>query len=255
MLDNIDCEPFSCRGADGTLYSAGKTAFADDMESTAKPNQGMQRKADVVSAFCLIFELTISPGKLRRYFQDWSKNVTADELSPIIVYTKGWVAHQVSIEVEGITPYLGGQYAITPKDSKVMLNDMLDTARRHCNAIQHTSESAARKLLAVTISTHKKIQYSAKISSYTLLQYRQLDKIFASFYRKATGNMAGYPTALLHTSPANGDLGIPRISDLIQTDKLGAVWQGLAKTKKNLWATQGLLERALRMGGSEAGQH
>eukprot|EP01041_Mallomonas_annulata_P042200 gene42200-biopygen10916 len=118
MLDNIDCEPFSCRAEEGTLYSAGETAFADDMESTA----------DVVSAFCLIFELTISPGNLRRYFQNWSKNVTADELSPMIAYTKGWVAHQVSIEVEGITPYLGGQYAITPKDSNVMLNDMLDTA-------------------------------------------------------------------------------------------------------------------------------
>eukprot|EP01034_Spumella_vulgaris_P046869 gene46869-58455_t len=34
LLDNIDCEPFSCRGAEGTLYSAGETAFADDMEST-----------------------------------------------------------------------------------------------------------------------------------------------------------------------------------------------------------------------------
>eukprot|EP01034_Spumella_vulgaris_P029001 gene29001-35972_t len=255
MLDSIDADPFQCRGAAGVLYSAGETAFADDMESTAKTNKGMQQKADVVSAFCIIFELTISPGKLRRYFQDWSKNVTVDELTPMIVHTKGWVAHHVPIEVEGNTPYLGGQFAITPKDSKVMLNDMLDTARRHCNAIQHTSGSAASKLMAVTISTHKKIQYTAKISSYTLAQYRQLDKIFAAFYRKATGNMAGYPTALLHTSTDNGGLGIPRISDLIQSDKLGAVWQGLAKTKKNLWATQGLLERALRMGGSEAGPY
>eukprot|EP01041_Mallomonas_annulata_P004545 gene4545-biopygen2155 len=67
-LDTIDCGPFSCRGSEGMLHSAGETAFADDMSSAAKTNQGMQRKADVVSAFCFIFELTISPGKLRRYF-------------------------------------------------------------------------------------------------------------------------------------------------------------------------------------------
>eukprot|EP01036_Dinobryon_divergens_P062163 gene62163-biopygen49220 len=83
MLDSIDADPFQCRGAAGVLYSAGETAFADDMESTAKTNKGMQQKADVVSAFCIIFELTISPGKLRRYFQDWSKNVTVDELTPM----------------------------------------------------------------------------------------------------------------------------------------------------------------------------
>eukprot|EP01041_Mallomonas_annulata_P042181 gene42181-biopygen8940 len=132
MLDAADRDPFMCRGANGRLYRAGETAFVDDMESTTATNMAMQIKAEVVSAFCLIFELSISPAKLRRYFQDWSRNVTASELVDMVVYTSGWQPYSVKIEVEGITPYLGGQYPITPKDAKEMLNDMLDTARRHC---------------------------------------------------------------------------------------------------------------------------
>eukprot|EP01041_Mallomonas_annulata_P042177 gene42177-biopygen8671 len=255
MLDAADRDPFMCRGANGRLYRAGETAFADDMESTTATNTAMQIKAEVVSAFCLIFELSISPAKLRRYFQDWSRNVTASELVDMIVYTSGWQPYSVKIKVEGITPYLRGQYPITPKDAKEMLNDMLDTARRHCQGILHTSGSPTSKLMAVTISTHKKIQYIAKIFSYSLSQYRQLDKIFATYYRRITMNMTGYPTALMHISTDRGGLGIPRLSDLIQQDRLGAIWQGLEHTDKNLMAIQGLLESALRRGGTNTGTY
>eukprot|EP01041_Mallomonas_annulata_P006771 gene6771-biopygen3259 len=163
MLDAVDRDPFMCRGANGRLYCAGETAFADDMESTTATNTAMQTKAEVVSAFCLIFELSISPAKLRRYFQDWSRNVTASELVDMIVYTSGW--------------------------------------------------------------------------------------------QPITMNMTGYPTALLHIATDRGGLGIPRLSDLIQQDKLGAIWQGLEHTDKNLMAIQGLLERALRQGGSTTGTY
>eukprot|EP01041_Mallomonas_annulata_P042113 gene42113-biopygen4325 len=118
MLDAADKDPFMCRGANGRLYRAGETAFADDMESTTATNMAMQIKAEVVSAFCLIFELSFSPAKLRSYFQDWSRNVTASELVDMIVYTSGWQPYSVKIEVEGITPYLGRQYPITPKYAK-----------------------------------------------------------------------------------------------------------------------------------------
>eukprot|EP01036_Dinobryon_divergens_P061501 gene61501-biopygen5758 len=83
MLEKCDHQPYRCRGRHGHMYKAGETAFADDMESTTATNEGMQEKANVVSAFCLIFGLRISPAKLRRYFQDWSNNVRAAELAPM----------------------------------------------------------------------------------------------------------------------------------------------------------------------------
>eukprot|EP01034_Spumella_vulgaris_P028247 gene28247-35072_t len=107
MLDNCDRDPYWCRGAKGNMYTTGETAFADDMESTSATNKGMQEKANVVSAFCLIFGLRISPSKLRRYFQDWSCNVEPTELCPMTVYTTGWTPSTVDIEVDGVTGYLG----------------------------------------------------------------------------------------------------------------------------------------------------
>eukprot|EP01036_Dinobryon_divergens_P061916 gene61916-biopygen33085 len=61
MLEQSDQTPYYCRGATGNMYKSGETAFADDMESTSATNSGMQDKANVVSAFCLIFGLRISP--------------------------------------------------------------------------------------------------------------------------------------------------------------------------------------------------
>eukprot|EP01041_Mallomonas_annulata_P042131 gene42131-biopygen6183 len=117
MLDAAGRNPFMRRGANGgRLYRAGDTAFADDMESMTATNMAMQIKAEVVSAFCLIFEISISPAKFRR-------------------------------------------------------------------------------------------------------------------------------------------LGIPRLSDLIQQDKLGAIWQGLEHADNNLMAIQGLLERALRQGRNNTGKY
>eukprot|EP01041_Mallomonas_annulata_P042211 gene42211-biopygen12292 len=81
MLEQSDQTPYYCRGATGNMYKSGGTAFADDMESTSATNSGMPDKANVVSAFCLIFGLRISPSKLSRYFQDWSNNVGQEELT------------------------------------------------------------------------------------------------------------------------------------------------------------------------------
>eukprot|EP01034_Spumella_vulgaris_P032827 gene32827-40519_t len=170
------------RGAAGNRYKSGETAFADDMESTSATNSGMQDKANVVSAFCLIFGLRISPSKLRRYFQDWSNNVGQEELTQMTVYTKGWIPNTVEIEVDGVTSYLGAKYEIQTGNQPQMLQDILDVAREHCNAIQHTSGSTMSKLM-----------------------YRQLDTIFSVFYRKITSNMPTIPTALIYTSTREGE--------------------------------------------------
>eukprot|EP01041_Mallomonas_annulata_P042126 gene42126-biopygen5934 len=162
MLEHSDQTPYYCRGATGNMYKSGETAFADDMKSTSATNSGMQDKANVVSALCLIFGLRISPSKLRRYFQDWSNNVGQEELTQMTVYTKGWTPNTVEIEVDGITSYLGAKYEIQTGNQPQMLQDILDVAREHCNAIQHTTGSPMSKLMVVTTSTYKKIQYQAK---------------------------------------------------------------------------------------------
>eukprot|EP01041_Mallomonas_annulata_P010374 gene10374-biopygen5013 len=62
-----------------------------------------------------------------------------------------------------------------------------------------------------------------------------------------------FPAALIYANAEQGGLGIPKISDLVQMDKLGMMWRGLEHTERNSQATHRLLERAMRTGGTLTG--
>ena len=59
-----DCN-FLVQGPQGTYYSAGDLGYADDLQSLARTLAGLQHKADIISAFCICFDLTLSVTKLR----------------------------------------------------------------------------------------------------------------------------------------------------------------------------------------------
>ena len=46
-------------------------AFADDMDSKTATIEVLQRKADIVSAFCILFNVNMSILKLRRVSMHW----------------------------------------------------------------------------------------------------------------------------------------------------------------------------------------
>jgi len=48
-------------------YAEGETAYADDLLSCARTPEALQRKADIVSTFCLIMGIQLSTSKLRRF--------------------------------------------------------------------------------------------------------------------------------------------------------------------------------------------
>ena len=56
---------FRAAGRRGQLYPTGDISYADDLVSTAGSLPGLQRKADILSAFTVLFDMELSPGKLR----------------------------------------------------------------------------------------------------------------------------------------------------------------------------------------------
>ena len=56
---------FTAPGHNGSPYTVGDMGYADDLVSTASTLQGLQRQADIVSAFALCFDMEISVSKLR----------------------------------------------------------------------------------------------------------------------------------------------------------------------------------------------
>jgi len=55
------------RSGGNSSYAAHETAYADDMHTGSYSATDIQRKADIVSGFCIIMGLEISVSKLRRF--------------------------------------------------------------------------------------------------------------------------------------------------------------------------------------------
>jgi hypothetical protein len=66
------------QAADQTMYTSTETAYVDDLVSCCLTPEQIQRKADIVSAFCLITGIIISIDKLRRVVHTWSRRVWLD---------------------------------------------------------------------------------------------------------------------------------------------------------------------------------
>ena len=68
---------------DGTFSKAPDTAFADDLFSVAATRNGLQRKADVVSACAIILGLKIAQAKLRVFSMDWTCSAAQRKRAPL----------------------------------------------------------------------------------------------------------------------------------------------------------------------------
>ena len=56
---------FQAAGHRGQLYNTGDIKYADDLVSTSGTLAGLQRKADIISVFPVLFDMELSPAKLR----------------------------------------------------------------------------------------------------------------------------------------------------------------------------------------------
>ena len=61
---------------DGFQYPTDDTASADDHLSASGTFEALQKKANIVSAFCIIFGLDIATAKLRTFHLRWGKTST-----------------------------------------------------------------------------------------------------------------------------------------------------------------------------------
>jgi len=71
-LHDIDPTPYLIR-TDSALHPLADTAYADDIFSISARREGLQLKADTVSAFTIIFGINIAIHKLRNVAKCWGK--------------------------------------------------------------------------------------------------------------------------------------------------------------------------------------
>ena len=204
----------------GRACFARDTAFADDLLSHARLLPQFQRKADIVSAFAIIFGLTLLPSKIRAFICDWSGVVQREE--SFLVHTWGWTPSRVVFARTGVVKYLGSLISLdhsgTPELLKIraMLNRVIAVISR-----RKASERA--KLMVVAVSSMAKARYGATFAPLTLAQIRTLDAPISRFFRKLLQLMPSFPTRVLYMPVGAAGLGLPCLSTAIMKARVRVI--------------------------------
>lgn len=251
-LDTTDQPLFR---ANGQLHVARDTGYADDLVSAKSTLAGLQSRADIVSAFAIIFGLDIAVAKLRACKIEWGQeHVNTGTTNTLIVHKFGWrtedaeQVHLRSHSTSGTTEalkYLGVifDFSNTDHSSHRELIELLNNKLR----LLHTRLCDKElKLEAIIYSLYPKVRYPAKMAGWSLTGYQQIDKIFSAAFRRILQLSPTFPHALLYSSRAEGGIGLPLFSSLVQQDKLAMLSRSLHGDCNTRASMIGMLERGVR---------
>ena len=88
---------FPLRKPDGSIYTARDICFADDLQSFGATLEGLQRTADLVSTYAMVFSLSIASHKLRA-FHFLGLLPPPLESTNILVHDPGLISHLVYLK-------------------------------------------------------------------------------------------------------------------------------------------------------------
>ena len=233
------------------LHSAKDPCYMDDLLTLAHSQATLQQKADIVSAFCIIFGVDIAVTKLRSYVCQWSPQPLPDNLS-IIIHTGKWTPHAVPLQLSTAAlpldvKYLGIPYTLD--NSSATLLKMLSTdIQRTCHTIAKRKASAKLKALAYNSYGLARLRYYGPHLTASLADTQAaLDTPVQQLLRNTSQNMRSFPSALLFIPRNMGGLGFKKPSDVIHSTKLQYVDRAYIQSTQTLRTVSGLLLRPQRL--------
>ena len=225
-----------------THATVSDIGFADDLVSLSSSLAGLQYKADLMSAFALLFDLTISAPKLR------AACLGTALLNPsLIIHGPGWtpttipVRTQGSITILGLTLDLDPAQTSQPQSTRSQLIQS-STLLGH----QKVTDTAA---LVATISTMANAAYTAQFISWSPQDLLALDVPLNRAFRRLPHLPPSHPSALLYMRTADGGLGLQRLSDQVNLRKSSIACRLQERGGLPGQAVQGLLARASVVSG------
>jgi hypothetical protein len=262
-LDTTDPDKPLIR-AKGRILPTRDTGYADDLVSVMTTLSGLQRKADIVSAFAIVFGLDIAITKLRACKVEWGQenpdNPTCDTLK---VHSYGWTdedAQLVSLSTQKTSStrealkYLGVLFDFSNDDfsSHLHLSTML---REKLHTLYSRGCDKQLKIEAIIYSLYPKARYPAKLAGWRLVDYHQIDKLFSVAFRRILQLPRSFPQALLYTPRTHGGIGLPLFSTQAHGDKIAMMHRGLLGDPSTNAAMEGLLERGARASNGALSTH
>ena len=233
---------------DYEVYVHDDIGYADDKESTSHSDEHIQLKAELFSAFTIVFGLKFSQSKIRRVFKNFLPSSVQHKVNDMLIYTSGWVPVPIAVTTTGATVYLGGIYD-TDNSGKGALDHMLQTAQLHCNALKYTRFSPEAKITVATTSTVNKLKYTWETSSLAHTDAARIDRVLDDAFITTTRNMQSYPRKLLHIPRHLGGLGLVQFSTIGESGKLTKLFGCMRSYQNYGKAARGMLSRMARKMG------
>ena len=252
-LEENDQYPFMVRTDDNIITSQAKV-FADDIFTISARKEGLQEKANVVSAAAAVLGFQLAIPKLRTTAKSWGQEPSGYENTDytLVVHDSKWqptyvnVVHADNTDQDVAFRYLGVHLDINNKYNQ-QFHLLHDTARQAATVSYHKQASPETIYMAVRMATHRKIAYAGKFNPWSISKLRQLDIPFNRLYKHHLRSMKSHPNATLYTSPDVGGIGLRRLSDQINLDKWAMLTRGLYSDRETVVATNSLLLRSLRI--------
>ena len=249
-------QSFSTRGPDHLLRPTQDTAYADDLLSVSATGPGLQRKADIVSAFCIVFGMEIATPKLRAVQIHWGHEDRRGQPTPhLTIRNRHWSnTSQVPLrqwnDVDAKpTKYLGILFDYINSNA-THLSLTTSTIQQDFSTLLRRTGLPLLKIEVAIAGVLSKARYAAVFSPWNLPTLHKIDRVFATYFRQILGLHQGFPTALLYTPASFAGLGLPRFSDVVATSKLSMLHQALHGDPHTSHAMTGLLHRLARNAGA-----
>jgi hypothetical protein len=239
-------ESYAYTDLEGHMHTVKDMAFADDLMSPSRTLPGIQRKANIVSAFCLIFGLQMMPKKLRAFRMDFTalKNRRPEE--ELTVHLKDWEPHPIPIRTEGHCKYLG-VLIDTQFNFQAEFDQLLLRIRRSLLVLGRKVASKQIKNTVLVLYTMAQARYGATLAALTPKQLSLLDREVSAYYRKVYKCRPGYPSALFYMAKSAGGMELPMLSQQILEAKRRIVTRVTAPS--TVHAMSGMMARAARLTG------
>ena len=221
-LDMVDEGHFYFQGGGASASQAKDTAAADDLVSFAGTHEALQAKADIVSAFCLIFGLEVAvQKKLRCFHLKWCAD---DPLVPdhIVIHLAGWRPHSVPLQNDGLMKHLGVRWDMSLHN---VTQEMLATEQLSLAVARLATMPCTMDLKKAVLegSVFQSLVFHLKFAPWTLDRFHKLDRIVSKALRRILQLDAHYPAELLYLGLGEGGMGCVRLSDLVHTRKLSLI--------------------------------
>ena len=220
-LDMVDDGRFFFQTGGGGIEAAKDTAAADNLVSFAGTHEALQAKANLVSAFCLIFGLEVAAHKLRCFHLTWG-NPNRPAPTHILIHLVGWTPREVPLQSDGLMKHLGVRWDMSmDNDTQERLaTTQLSTALARMSSMPCTMDLKRGVLEG---SVFQSLAFHLRFAPWDSDRYHKLDDLVSRAWRRILKVDDHWPTELLYLAKEEGGIGLLRLSDLIHMRKLALV--------------------------------